>query len=61
MLLDKVVALSLGLIDGDRHILVELVLLALDHVLDCATHLLDQEHVQFRVESILVVLVQALD
>ena len=61
MLLDDVVALSLRLVLRNRHILMKLVLLALDHLGDSATHLLDEENVELRIEPVLFVLVQALD
>ena len=61
MFLNYVVALTLGLVLWNRHILMQFVLLALDHFGHSAAHLLDKEDVQLRVEPVLVVLVQALN
>lgn len=56
MLLDEVIALSFGLIDWNRHVLMELILLADYHFLDSTAHLPHKEDVELRVEAVLVVL-----
>lgn len=61
MLLNNVITLTLSLILRNSDILMQLVLLTGDHLANCASHLLHQEDVQFRVESILVVLVETLN
>ena len=59
MLLNYVITLTLSLVLRDGDVLMELVLLAFDHLIDSATHFLDKENVKLRVKSVLVVLVQA--
>ena len=61
MLLNDVVTLSLSLVSWNSNVLMELVLLALNHLANGASHLLDQENVQLGVEPILVILMKALD
>lgn len=61
MLLNDVVAFALTLVLRDGDVLVEFVLLTFDHLTDSAAHLLHKKDVKLRVESILVVLVQAFD
>lgn len=61
LLLNKVVALTFGLVKGNCDVLVEFVLLAFHHLAHSLSHLGHEEDVQLGVEAILVVLVKTLD
>ena len=57
MLFNDMVTFSFSLTVGNSDVLVQLVLLALDHILNSLAHFLNQENVELRIESILLILV----
>ena len=57
MLFNDMVTFSFCLTVGNSDVLVQLVLLALDHILNSLAHFLNQENVELRIESILLILV----